>query len=88
MIESSLAKMLVSKSLRLSAQARKDIPHSELIQLENVDLRLVFTMFNNMYLIFQAPFTILVAIIMLFAESRTYGIIGIYWFLIAFLLQR
>lgn len=33
MIESTLAKMLVCKSLRLSPQARKDIPHSELIQL-------------------------------------------------------
>lgn len=45
-------------------------------------------MFSNMHLIFEAPFTILVAIIMLFAESRTYGIIGIYWFLIAFFMQR
>lgn len=45
-------------------------------------------MFNNMYLIFQAPFTIIVAIIMLFVESKTYGFIGVYWFLIAFLLHR
>ena len=65
-IESSLSKMLVEKSINLTEQARKDIPHSEIIQLENVDLKLTFLMFNNMHLIFQAPFTIIVAIIMLF----------------------
>ena len=45
-------------------------------------------MFSNMHLLFQAPFTIIVAIIMLFYESKTYGFIGVYWFLIAFLLHR
>ncbi len=39
-------------------------------------------------MIFEAPFTIIVAIILLFNESSHYGVIGIYWFLIAFLLQR
>lgn len=32
-IESSLSKMLVTKSLKLTQQARKDIPQSEIIQL-------------------------------------------------------
>lgn len=37
-----------------------------MLQLENVDLKLVFTMFNNMMFIFEAPLTIIVALIMLF----------------------
>jgi hypothetical protein len=41
-----------------------------------------------MYLIFEVPFTIIVAIIMLFVESKRYGFIAVYWFVIAFLLQR
>jgi ABC-type multidrug transport system fused ATPase/permease subunit len=53
-----------------------------------VDLRLIFTLFRNMNIIFEAPFTIVVAIILLFNESSHYGFIGVYWFLIAFLLQR
>ena len=80
--------MLVVKSLNLTQRARKDIPHSEILQLENVDLRLVWVMFNNMYFIFEAPLTITVALIMLFIEDKAYGFIGAYWFLIAFLLHR
>lgn len=80
--------MLVQKSLRLTQQARTDIPHSEVIQLENVDLKLTFILISNLYLVVQAPFTIIVAILMLFYENSTYGFIGIYWFLIAFLLHR
>lgn len=45
-------------------------------------------MFNNMIFAFEAPLTIIVALIMLFVENRTYGFIGVYWFLIAFLLHR
>jgi hypothetical protein len=45
-------------------------------------------MFKNMYLVIEAPFTIVVAIILLFRESHIYGMIGIYWFVIAFLVQR
>lgn len=56
--------------------------------MENVDLKLIFTLFRNMYLIFEVPFTIIVAIIMLFVESKRYGFIAVYWFVIAFLLQR
>jgi hypothetical protein len=41
-----------------------------------------------MYFIFEVPFTIIVAIIMLFVESKRYGFIAVYWFVIAFLLQR
>jgi len=41
-----------------------------------------------MYLVFEVPFTIIVAIIMLFVESKRYGFIAVYWFVIAFLLQR
>lgn len=51
-------------------------------------MKLVFTMFNNMIFLFEAPLTIIVALIMLFVENRTYGFIGVYWFLIAFLLHR
>lgn len=51
-------------------------------------MKLIFTLFRNMYLIFEVPFTIIVAIIMLFVESKKYGFIAIYWFVIAFLLQR
>ena len=80
--------MLIQKSLKLSQDARRDIPHSEVIQLENVDLKLTFILISNLYLIIQAPFIIIVAILMLFYESSTYGFIAIYWFLIAFLLHR
>jgi hypothetical protein len=41
-----------------------------------------------MYIIFEAPFTVLVALGMIFFESATSGVIAIYWFLIAFFLQR
>ena len=61
---------------------------SEIMQLENVDLKLIFNMFKNMYMIVEAPFTIVVAIVLLFRESHVYGFIGIYWFIIAFLVQR
>lgn len=87
-VESSLARMLVVKSLNLTQKARKDIPQSEILQLENVDLRLVWIMFNNMYFIFEAPLTIAIALILLFIEDRAYGLIAGYWFLIAFLLHR
>lgn len=72
----------------MAKECRDRIPESELIQLENVDLKLIFTLFKNMGMIFEAPFTIIVAIILLFNESSHYGVIGIYWFLIAFLIQR
>lgn len=72
----------------MAKESRDRIPESEIIQLENVDLKLVFTLFRNMNIIFEAPFTIVVAIILLFNESSHYGFIGVYWFLIAFLLQR
>lgn len=45
-------------------------------------------MFKNMYMVVEAPFTIVVAIVLLFRESHVYGLIGIYWFVIAFLVQR
>ncbi len=80
--------MLIRKSLNLSQKAKRDIPYSELLQLENVDLKLVFAMMNNMMFVFEAPLTVVVALIMLFVQSRTYGFIGVYWFLIAFLLHR
>jgi len=41
-----------------------------------------------MHMFFEAPFIIVIAIVMLFNESSHYGFIGIYWFMIAFLLQR
>ena len=80
--------MLVVKSLNITQKARKDIPHSEILQLENVDLKLVWNMFTKFYFVFEAPLTIIVALIMLFVEDKAYGFIGGYWFLIAFLLHR
>jgi ABC-type multidrug transport system fused ATPase/permease subunit len=65
-VESTLARKLVSKSLRMAKECRDRIPESEIIQLENVDLRLIFTLFRNMNIIFEAPFTIVVSIILLF----------------------
>lgn len=87
-MESTLARKLISKSLRMAKECRDRIPDSEIIQLENVDLKLIFTLFRNMNIIFEAPFTIVVALILLFNESSHYGFIGVYWFLIAFLMQR
>lgn len=58
--------MLIRKSLNLSQKAKRDIPYSELLQLENVDLKLVFAMMNNMMFVFEAPLTVVVALIMLF----------------------
>ncbi len=45
-------------------------------------------MFQNMYMAIQAPFTILLTIYLLYLENYKYGLIGIYWFVIAFLIQR
>ncbi len=60
---------------------------SSILQLENVDLKLVFVLVQKSYLFFETPFTIVAAILMLFYESHVYGLIGIYWFIIAFLIQ-
>ncbi len=45
-------------------------------------------MFQNMYIAVQAPFTILFTVYLLYLENYKYGLIGIYWFVIAFLVQR
>ena len=87
-VESTLARKLISKSLRMAAESRYHMPETEIIQLANVDLRLVYNLFSNMGMFFEAPFIIVVAIVMLFTENSHYGFIGVYWFLIAFLLQR
>ena len=63
-------------------------PQSEIHQLENVDLKLIFNVFKNLYLCFEAPTTVIGAMILLFLESPSYGMIAIYWFIIAFFLQR
>lgn len=41
-----------------------------------------------MHLCFEAPITVIGALVLIFLESPSYGIIAIYWFVIAFLLQR
>jgi ABC-type multidrug transport system fused ATPase/permease subunit len=64
------------------------IPQSEIYQLENVDLKLIFNLFKNLYLLFEAPITVIGALFLLFLESPSYGMIAIYWFIIAFFLQR
>ena len=64
------------------------IPQSEIYQLENVDLRLIFTLFRNLYMVFEAPITVVGALALLFLESPSYGLSAIYWFIIAFFLQR
>lgn len=45
-------------------------------------------MFQNLYIAVQAPFTILITIYLLYLENYKYGWIGIYWFVIVFLVQR
>lgn len=87
-IESALARKLVEKSLYVSKDVRRDIPVSKIYQLENVDLKLVYAMLNNATMLFEAPLTIVIALILLFAENKLYGFIGFYWFLIVFLLHR
>jgi ABC-type multidrug transport system fused ATPase/permease subunit len=87
-VESTLSKRLVEKSLRMARECTDRIPQSEIYQLENVDLRLIFNLFKNLYLFFEAPITVVGALILLFIESPSYGMIAIYWFLIAFFLQR
>ena len=41
-----------------------------------------------MHLFFEIPFTIIAALTMLFFENKRYGLIAVYWFIIAFLVQR
>lgn len=53
-----------------------------------MDLRLIFNLFKNLYLVFEAPITVIGALFLLFLESPSYGMIAIYWFIIAFFLQR
>lgn len=60
---------------------------SSILQLENVDLKLIFNLIQMSHLFFEAPFTLVIATLMLFHESHIYGVIGIYWFIIAFLIQ-
>lgn len=58
--------MIVKKSLSISHDIRNRISQSEILQLENIDLKLVFVMFQNMYTAIQAPFTILLTIYLLY----------------------
>jgi hypothetical protein len=87
-VESSLSLMIVKKSLSMANEARNNVSQSEILYLENTDLKLAFVMFQNMYMAIQAPFTIICTIYLLYLQNYKYGLIGIYWFIIAFLIQR
>jgi ABC-type multidrug transport system fused ATPase/permease subunit len=87
-VESTLSKRLIEKSLRMARECTDRIPQSEIYQLENVDLKLIFNLFKNLHLIFEAPVTVVGALFLIFLESPSYGMIAIYWFIIAFFLQR
>lgn len=88
MVESTIAKKLVKKALLLDPECRKRIPETEIFQLENVDLKIIFNLFTNLYLGVEIPFTIGVAIIWLFSINTYLGLIALYWFLVIFLVQR
>jgi ABC-type multidrug transport system fused ATPase/permease subunit len=87
-IESTLSRKLIKKALMMDDNCRKRIPESEIYQLENVDLKLVNLLFSNFYNAFEIPFTIIVALVLLFIQDIKYGFIGLYWFLIIFFVQR
>lgn len=48
----------------------------------------MYLLFSQFYNAFEIPFTLVVALLMLFMQDLKYGFIGLYWFLIAFFLQR
>ncbi len=87
-IESTIAKRLVKKALSLDPHYRRRIPETEIFQLENVDLKIIYNLFNIFYLGCEIPFTIGIAIIWLFGLNFSLGLISIYWFAVIFLVQR
>ena len=78
---------LVEKTLSLSSSERNNIRDSEIYHLENVDLKHVSAMTSSLHLTVEIPFTITVAIILLFTLNFSLGFITIFWFIIIFLLQ-
>lgn len=65
-VESTLSKRLVQKSLKMAKQCTDRFPQSQIYQFENVDLRLIFNLFKNLHLCFQAPITVIGALVLLF----------------------
>ena len=51
-VESTLSKRLVEKSLKMAKECTDRFPQSEIYQLENVDLKLIFNLFKCLHLCF------------------------------------
>jgi hypothetical protein len=45
-------------------------------------------MFQQLWMVLDIPLTLTVAVLLLFMESITFGLVGLYWIVIMFFLQR
>lgn len=87
-VTGALSIELVSKALRLSQDCRQLLPESEIYQIENTDMKAVSHLFKELWIITDVPFTIIASIVLLFSESISFGIVGLYWIFLIFFLQR
>lgn len=86
-MESSLSAELTNKALKIKSECRSKLPESEVYHLESVDLKLIGKMFKYVWMFLDIPLTLGIAIILLFLESTTFGLVGLYWIVIMFFLQ-
>lgn len=86
--EGVLARKLVEKALRLSGECRRALPESEVYQLENADLKQVGALVKQGWMLLEIPFTLVAAVVLLFMEKISYGLVGLYWLVLVFFLQR
>lgn len=49
---------------------------------------MVSKLFQHLWMLLEIPVTLVVAVVLLFRESLSFGIVGLYWIIIVFFLQR
>lgn len=49
---------------------------------------MVSKLFQHLWMLLEIPVTLIVAVVLLFRESFSFGIVGLYWIIVAFFLQR
>lgn len=49
---------------------------------------MVSKLFQHLWMLLEIPVTLVVAVVLLFRESFSFGIVGLYWIVIVFFLQR
>jgi hypothetical protein len=51
-------------------------------------MKLIGKMFKHIWMLLDIPLTLIVAIVLLFMESATFGFVGLYWIIVMYFLQR